>query len=56
MPVFTFSFDITGQIKIEAEDVADAKEKLAAQNLSKEEIAEHGELNLDEEPTLEVLE
>lgn len=56
MAVYTFSFDITGQIKIEADDAEDAKEKLEAQNLTKAEFAEHGELNVDKEPTLEQLE
>lgn len=56
MPVFKFGFSIAGAIKIEAVDAEDAKEKLAAQNLTKAEYAELGELEVDEEPTLEQLE
>lgn len=56
MPVFNFHFVIAGALKIEADGVEDAKEKLAAQNLTKEEYAELGELEVDEEPTLEQLE
>ena len=48
MPVFDIPFTISGRIKIEAEDVADAKEKLEAQDLTKEEFAEHGELEVGE--------
>lgn len=56
MPVWKFPFTISGELKIEAEDAEDAKEKLAEQNLTIEEYAAHGALEVDEDPTLEQVE
>ena len=52
MPVFDIPFTISGRIKIEAEDVADAKAKLEEADLSQEQYAEQGELEVFE-PVLE---
>lgn len=46
MPVYEIGFTISGKIKIEADSPEDAQEKLEAQNLSKEEFAEQGDLEV----------
>ena len=55
MPVYEIGFTISGKIKIEADSPEDAQEKFEKENLSIQEFAEQGELEVFD-PVLEQVE